>query len=320
MNRLHLYLILNTLVIMILFSCENVQEGYTVDYNQSSAQFTVELMNSDRGTKGDSAMFNIHINSSYELKSILVATGVSGGDGSGYVIDSSGVDPLIDHTYGRLQPGQTSLDIDYNYIFPSDSVETTVTFTLIDEEGKLEREFTLVGVPSVASYDSVVFYNNESSYLADAFSTVDGSIYYNISNYTEFTTWNLDIQENFDIVFLATESGKAMLSGPYNGSVTASLSVKNKTIFKKLTELTSNDFDELTPVSLSEITEDYNVKKGSTIIDDVQVGDIIGFRTDFASTNPYKYGILRVNAIHPTNVDHYEGISYLIEMDVMTQQ
>jgi hypothetical protein len=30
--------------------------------------------------------------------------------------------------------------------------------------------------------------------------------------------------------------------------------------------------------------------------------------------------MLRINAIHPANSDYYEGVSYLIEADIVTQK
>lgn len=318
--RVFLYLIVNLVTIFILVSCENVEDGYETNYGVSSADFTVEITTSDRGSKNDVAVFSIKVNSEYEIKSLVVTSTTSGADGTGFVVDSSVTDPLVDHIFGTIQPGTTSFSLEYEYVFPSDTVENTITFTLIDDEGKAQLAFDLNGIPDLTAYDGVELVA-QSSTLLDAFSTSDGVVYEDVAAYDELTTANLAIQESIDLAFVVSDDNLTKIFAPYNTSYFgADFSNANKTVFKRLNDLSSADFDALTNISLSEITENYAVKKGSTVIDSVKVGDIIGFRTDYASTNPYHYGILRVNAIHPTNVDRYEGTSYLLEFDVLIQQ
>lgn len=319
MNKIHTLTSILLLCLALLFACDNVEDGYRADYNETSAEFSVDLTTAERGTDGDTAIFSVSIRSENEIQSILVSSDVSGSDGTGYIIDTSQTtDPLIDHAYGTVQPGTYNLDISYYYVFPSDTVETTLTFTLIDDEGEKEIDYELEGIPDISAYDNTMLYTKSES-LTDAFATSNGEVFSNISEYTEYNSWNLEIQSNFDIIFLVGDNQEAMLLCPYHSNVSVDLTNKNKTVFKRLSGLTEEAFDTLTHITLSEITEDYGVKNGSSIIDSVVVGDLIGFRTDFESANPYKYGILKVNAIHATNVDHYDGTSYVIDMDILTQ-
>lgn len=321
-NRLKLNcgfkVILSLAFLLGMAACDNVDEGYRIDYGESSAQFAVELLTADRGSVGDTIIYNIQAVSEFEIKSLLVGTTISGESGSGFVIPTGETDPLIDHVYGTIQPGTKAINIQYNYVVSQDTVDATVNFTMIDEMGKKEKVFELLTIPSVVAYDSLVLYSKTSS-LTDGLSTADGVVYHNLTEYEEVNVVNNAVQEALDIVFIVNND-VAMLVAPYNGTFSSGMSVKNKTLFKKIANVTSTDFDNLTDATLSIITEENEVKKGSTSVGNLKVGDIIGFRTDLASTNPYHFGLIRINAIHPTNVEYYEGVSYMIEMDVVTQK
>ncbi len=320
MKRTTIYLLPFVFLFFAFYACENVEDGYTVDYDEASAEFTVELLTSEIGSEGDSAIFSITINSDYNIKSILTILSESGGDGSGYIIDTTeNEDPFIDHAYGTVQPGTKSLSIQYAYIFPSDTTDNTLTIRMIDEEGEAEVEYDLEGILDITSYDSVCLYT-QTARLTDAFSTSNGNVYTDIADYSDETDYNLDIQEYFDIIFLV-EDDTAMLTSPYDGYENAGLSVSLKTHYVRLTDyISADEFDDITNITLSEITEKYNVKKGAATISNIQVGDVIGFRTDLSSKNSYCYGMLRINAIHPTTVDYYDGTCYVLEIDVKTQQ
>jgi len=314
------YLIVNMLSVLLLVSCENVEDGYDINYAASSASFNVELTTSDRGSDGDIAIFTINASSDFEIKSIVVNSTASGGEATGYVVDTAtGDDPLVDHIFGTIQPGTTAFSLQYYYEFPSDTTDNTITFTLIDGEGKAEVSFDLEAIPDVKAFNTIELASKSSTAL-DGFSTSDGTIYENLDDYSEVTTANLYVQESIDLAFVVSNA-QAKLICPYNDNYFGvDFSNTNKTLFKRLEGVSSADFDSLTNITLSEITENYKVKSGASVIDSLTVGDVIGFRTDYASSNPYKYGILRVNAIHPTNVDRYDGTSYLLEIDVLVQQ
>ena len=317
----YIYLIVSVSLLILLISCENVEDGYEVEYGQSKANFSVNLLSSDRGSKGDIATFSINAQSSSDIKSIIVSykNADQVGSETGYDVDSTIGDPLLNHALGTIKPGSKTVDISYQYEFPSDTAENTITFTLIDGEGKAEVSFYLTGIPKIVAYNDIELVL-QANYLLDGFSTADGAVYENLEDFKTLTAANIAIQKSIDIAFTVDDNFVAKIISPYDGNFGVSFSNKNKTVYKLLDTLSSADFDNLTNISLSEITEAKEVKKGTTAISSVKVGDIIGFRTDFASANAYKYGILRINAIHPTNVERYEGISYLIEIDVLTQQ
>lgn len=314
----YIYLLFLLVTILGMHSCENVEDGYRVDYPETPADFSVTLTTPDRADVGEIIGFSILASSSYDIKSLVVNSDVSGAEGTGYVIDSTQVDPLIDHAYGTIQPGIREININYNFKIENDSIDPVITFILVDEYGSKTIQHSLYAIPPVVSYDSLVLFA-QSNALADGFSTTDGAVYHNLTNYKDVSVANQAIQESLDIVFLI-QNDTAMLVAPYNGNFSSSMAIRNKTLFKVLTGVSSEEFDNLTSASLSKFTEDEKVKNGTTSLWDVKVGDIIGFRTDFASTNPYHFGMLRINAIHPTNCDYYEGTSYLIEFDVVTQK
>lgn len=314
----YLYLPFLLIASLIIFSCENVEEGYRIDYPETPADFSVTLLTPDRAAVGENIVFSIQALSEYDIKSLVVTTSISGGAGTGFTIDSTQVDPLIDHTYGTIQKNVHELDLGYTYLVDNDSIDPVITFTLVDEYGSKTIQYSLYAVPPIVEYDSVVMFAQTNA-KADGFASSDGMVYHDLTNYTDLTKVNETIQESLDMVFLIIDN-KAVLLAPYNGNFSSSMPIRNKTLLKLLPEVTSDEFDQLTSASLSSITEDNEVNRGTTDLWDVRVGDIIGFRTDFASTNPYHFGMLRINAIHPTNCEYYEGTSYLIELDVVTQK
>ncbi len=318
MKRITFKIVLTLIVIIGMVSCDNVIDGYRIDYKESPAEFTVALLSSNRAAISDTITFSIKATSDYDIKSVISVSTISGGGGTGYFIDSDSKDPFIDHSFGTIQPGTREIDVIYYYIVSQDTVDASITFSLIDEYGKKTTDFDMIMVPSIVKYDSVVLYTQTPT-RTDGFSSVDGYVYSDLTNFEDLTVANEAVQESLDIIFLF-DGLSSKLVAPYSGYFWSKMNVRNKTLFKLIPEITDEDFDNLSNASLSEITELYEVKKGSTDIQDVKVGDIIGFRTDFASSNPYRYGMLRINTIHPTTVDHYEGTSYLIEMDVVTQK
>jgi hypothetical protein len=313
------YFIIFQLAFAMMFSsCENVEDGYRVDYNETPAEFNVELVSADRGAVGDNVTFSISASSDFNIKSVIVTSSVSGGGNSGFEVKEGEEDPLIDHAYGTIQPETKSLDLLYHFEIANDSVDARITFQLIDEFGKKDTLHVISGIPSIVSYDSIILVTNTRS-QADGFSTNDGEIYQDANQYSDVTATNIAIQSSIDFVYVVNGSS-ALLASPYNGAFSSSFQQKNKTLFMKMPAMTDEEFKAIDGVVLSLLTEENNVEDGTTYIGEVKVGDVVGFRTDFASSNPYHFGMLKINAIHPTQVDYYEGVSYLIELDIITQK
>jgi hypothetical protein len=300
-----------------LSSCYDVHEGYRVDYGLSPSLLTVTPENLTRGAIGDTIHFNIHAEALSDIKSIIVTTSTSGKEGTGFAPKAGLTDPLIDHTYGTIEKNTRSLDLGYDYIVAQDTVNVTVGFSMIDGDGKRDSTFDIVVVPSITRFDSIALYSNNSQ-KTDGFSTAEGQIYRNLAEYASVSETNTSVQESLDLVFIVSGSS-AVLCGPYDGYFSSSMKIRNKTKLAKLSNLTDSQFEHLTNASLSMYVEEAKVGKGATSVSGLQVGDFVGFRTDFASTNSYKYGILRIKALHPANCSWYDGLSFVLEMDVVTQ-
>ncbi len=304
-------------IVLALVSCEHVKDGITANYAESTATVSIELLTADRGAIGDTVSYAVKVSAKESIKSLFVATEVSGAEGSTFDVSNADTDPFIDHDYGTIQPGTYDIDLVYNYIVEQDTVNARLVFTLIDESGAKRDTQKVVTIPAITSYTDVALYA-QSTMKADGFSTEDGTVYYNLPDYEELTVVNQAVQESLDLVFLVSDE-TAVLAAPYSSAFTSDMTEKNKTLFKIMSDVSSDDFYALTNATLSQLTEDQEVKKGTTQIEDVKVGDVIGFRTDYASTNSYNYGMLLVTALHPTVIDHYEGVSYVIEFDVTVQ-
>jgi hypothetical protein len=300
-----------------LASCNNVEEGYRKDYTESTAEFVINELTLNRGAIGDSVKFEIIAHSGSDIKSIIATSSTTGKDGSGFKIKSGTTDPLIDHTYGTIQKGTSDLDLYYTYVIAQDTTNVTIAFTMIDTEGKKSSSHTILTVPAIKRYSDVILYSSSAS-KTDGFSTADGKVYKNLSNYESITAANQSVQETIDIIF-RVNNNSAMLVAPYDGNFSSNFTIKNKTKFRKMKGITVADFAELTNASFSYFVDKDTVSNGSTHVSDIKVGDFIGYRTDFASANSYKYGIIKVNSIHPANCDWYDGISYMFEMEVVTQ-
>jgi hypothetical protein len=298
-------------------ACYDVEDGYRTSYSESSATFTVAATNMERGAVGDTVWYEISAQSNVNIKSIIIESSTSGSEGTGLYIENGVNDPLIDHTYGTIQKNIKEFNLGYCYIISQDTVDVSLSFSLIDEEGKKSSSFKVLTVPAITRYNSIIMYTNSNS-KTDGFSTVDGMVYKKLPGYESITTDNVKVQESIDIVFIVSNNS-AMFVAPYNGNFSSNFSVRNKTKLKKMVSITATDFANLTNASLSNFIDTDEVNKGATSVSDVKVGDFIGFKTDFASANSYKYGIMKINSIHPTNCDWYEGTSYVVEMEVVTQ-
>jgi hypothetical protein len=308
------------LLSLFFFSCEkNVKDGYRIDYNESTAQLTVTTSDTT-GAVGDTIVFSIQAESDFDIKSIVITGSPSGSSSSGFVIPSGSTDPLIDHIFGTIQKNTKAFQITYNYIVTQDTADPVVTFKLIDESGQKVVKKTIATLYSIAHYNSVILFTHSSS-QADGFSTVDSAKYRDLSQYATTSTAHNAIQESTDIIFVVTNSDTAWLVAPYDGkfSTTNNAFIKNKTRFKLLTDVTSSGFDNIKSASLSAIIKRDSIKQNGTTNIAVKTGSIVGFFTDYNSSNSYKAGMLRVIAIHPSYCSWYTGTTYQIEMDIITQ-
>lgn len=318
MQRLFYILIAMSLVLGMFHSCYDVEEGYRITYSESSAQLTVETIGLNRGAIGDTIKLKINALTSSSIKALSVTSTVSGAGGTGYIIPQGGNDPFIDHTYGTIKENTTNIDVYYYYIVSQDTLKSNLTFKLIDEEGEKIAKQEIITVHNIVKYNDITMYTFNNT-KADGFSTDNGVVYHYLPTYEPVTVANNIVQESLDMIFIV-EGSNGMLVSPYDGHYYSSMQIRNKTKFKKVQSLAIEDFDQLTAAALSLVIDSDTVKNGSTYVSDLKVNDIVGFQTDFASANSYNYGLLKVNAIHPTNSEWYEGVSYVIVMDVITQK
>jgi len=302
-----------------IFSCsKNVEDGYRIDYTESPALLTVTPIGYSTGAINDTIHFAIQAKSDYDIKSLIVTSSVSGSGGSGFTVAQGSTDPLIDHSYGTIQKGTKEFTVNYDYIVTQDTADPAISFKLIDEFGEKSVKQTIVTLPSVKRYANINLFTSSSS-RTDGVSTLDSSTYHDLAQYASETSVNKLIQKSIDIIFIV-ENDTAWIVAPYDGKFSADETfIKNKTRFKLLPNLKKTDFENLKSVSLSAITKNDSVKqKGLTSVP-VTVGSIVGFFTDYNSSNSYKAGILRVKAIHPSYCSWYTGKTYQIEMDIITQ-
>jgi hypothetical protein len=307
-------------LLLLMFSCsKNVEDGYRIDYPESEAQLTVTPVSNSRGAIGDSVYYTINATSNFNIKSIVVTSSISGGSKSGFKVLSGGTDPLVDHIFGTIQKNTKAFSLLYRYVVTQDSVDVSIDFQLIDEKGQKTMTLDLITVPKVVNYDSIVLYTNSSS-NTDGFATYKGALYRNLTRYTSLNDTNRAIQKSIDIIFLVN-GVQARLVGSYDGSfATTDDFIKNKTLFKVHTDISSTEFDNLNNAKVSIITGLDSLTQYGTTNVNVKVGDIVTFKTDYGSVNSSKSGIIRINSIHPTSCSWYTGDTYLLEMDVFVQK
>ncbi len=315
-KKLYSKIILTSLCVAAITSCNNVEDGYRIDYSESTADFTVTAKNLERGAIGDTILYDINAQSDFDIKSIIIESSTSGKEGTGLFVKDE-TDPLIDHTYGTIQKNTKEFNLGYRYIVSQDTVDVTLSFKLIDGEGKKSSSSKVLTVPAITRYNSITMYTNSNS-KTDGLSTADGTVYKKLPTYEAITSDNVKVQESIDVIFIVSNNS-AMFVAPYNGNFSSNFTVRNKTKFKKMESLNTVDFASLNNATFSYFIDTDEVNKGTTSVSDVKVGDFIGYKTDFASTNSYKYGIMKINSIHPANCDWYEGTSYVVEMEVVTQ-
>jgi hypothetical protein len=183
---------------------------------------------------------------------------------------------------------------------------------------------TIATLKSIAKYHGIVLFT-KSSDQTDGLATLNASgsytVYNNMANYAVTSIINTPIQKSVDIMFVVrNEVGYIIAPSDWRFSTTNLSFVRNRTKFKLLNDVTYNGFDNITSSSLSAIIKRDSVKHTGDTYVPVQVGSVVGFFTDYNSTNSYKAGMLRVNAIHPSYCSWYTGKVYQIEMDIITQK
>lgn len=310
-------------IALIMASCENmVEDGYRINYPESSAVFTAEPLNFTSGAAGDVVSFKLSVVSENYIKSCIVETNNEGANGSGYDVGEEGYDdPFADHIYGTVKDGIKSFNVKYDYVIPDDINQSTITFSVIDDEGKVAVVTSVGVVPSIKKYTGINLYSQVAK-NSDAFASINGLVYPDIStNYSTMSGENLVIQENIDIMFFYDKDNRqSVIAAPSNSDVSLVLQVENATLFKILYDVTEDDFNTISSASLVKLTEKDSITYyGNTAVRGINVGDIVGFTTDLNAVHSLKRGLIKINALHPTFVDHYEGKAYVLECDIVTQ-
>lgn len=316
-----------TFIVLVLFSftilsCDDlVEDGYRIDYSDSDAAFSIEAIGYEMGAAGDVVSYKITANSANDIKSLVVESNQPGANGSGYDVGTDGFDdPFADHIYGTIKKSVTAFTVKYDFIIPKDINKSKLIFSLIDEQGKVSSEVNISVVPSIKNYSNKNIFSKDNLYY-DAFASINGVVYEDIkTNFSTASEENISVQEKIDIVFYVSNTGSSVICSPAYGGLSVDLKVENQTKFKTLPTISDDDFSNITPASLVELTKADSIGYyGSTGISKVKVGDIIGFTTDLNAVHSFKTGLIKVNGLHPTNVSRYEGKSYVLECDIVTQ-
>lgn len=311
------------LFLVVLTSCEDlVKDGYRIDYEESDAVFTVEALEYEAGATGDVVSYKLSVSSNHNIQSCVVQASNAGASGSGYDVATEGYDdPFADHNYGTVKKDIKAFVVKYDYIIPADVNKTKLTFSVIDDMGKVSQVVSVNVVSDIKVHEGVELFAKNSIFF-DAFATIDGLIYPDIkNNYSQTSAESIDVQEKIDIVFYYDEGGKSsVIAAPDNGSLGIELQIENATRFKRMIGITEEDFNAISAASLLELTRDDSIAYyGSSQVRDIVVGDIVGFTTDLIAIHSLKTGLIKVNGLHPANVGHYEGTAYVLECDIVTQ-
>jgi hypothetical protein len=186
--------------------------------------------------------------------------------------------------------------------------------------GKKTVEQTIVLVNDVEFYRGIVLHSS-NNYETDGFSSFTGTAIQNLKDNETTTEANREVQQNLDFVFITDmNTQSAILAAPAYTGFVSNMAIKNKTNLLLLSEMTDEQFDAIgagtiqNSVPYLEITEadSYSVEK-------LKVGDFVGFVTDYNSSNSYKIGVLRINSLHKSTCEWYEGTTYLIDFDVKVE-
>lgn len=313
--------VLIILLAIFSFACEDlVEDGYRIDYPPSNANLEVEAIGYQSGAVGDVVSYKITAQSASIIKSLVIQTNNPGANGTRFDVGAEGFDdPFADHIYGTVKDEITSFTVKYDYIIPEGINKSKLTFSLIDEEGKVSSEANLKVVSAIKKYRSISLYakNNLNN---DAFATIDGLVYPDIkTNFSTTSEENLSVQKKIDIFFYMNNN-ISVISSPAHSGLNLDLDVKNATKFKKLPTISDEDFSTITAASLVEITKADSIGyNGTSSVSDLRVGDIIGFTTDLNAVHSFKTGLMKIKELHPAIIGRYQGTAYLMEFDMVTQ-
>ena len=307
----------------MMLSCEDlVEDGYRIEYAESDATFTAEPLDLESGAVGDIISYKLIVDSDHFIKSCVVQATHDGASGSGYDVTTDGYDdPFADHSYGTVKKGIRSFVVKYDYIIPKGINKSKITFSVIDEMGKVSARVDLNVVPAIKKYPGKELFA-KNNLFNDAFASIDGLVYPDIkSNYSTLSEENLTVQEKIDIIYYYDKGANlSVISSPDDSRISLELQVENATRFKKLSGITAEDFNSITAASLVTLTASDSISyKGTSQVRGIAVGDIVGFSTDLNAIHSLKTGLIKVNGLHPTNVGHYDGTAYVMECDIITQ-
>lgn len=316
-------LVLLWFVFSMMISCEDlVEDGYRIEYAESDATFTADPLDLESGAIGDIISYKLIVDSDHFIKSCVVQATREGANGSGYDVTTEGYDdPFADHSYGTVKKGITSFVVKYDYIIPQGINKSKITFSLIDEMGKVSARVDLNVVPAIKKYPGKELFA-KNNLFNDAFASIDGLVYPDIkSNYSTLSEENLTVQEKIDIIYYYDKGANlSVISSPDDSRIPLELQVENATRFKKLSGISEEAFNTITAASLVNLTLNDSISyKGTSQVRGIAVGDIVGFSTDVNATHSLKTGLIKVNGLHPTNVEHYDGTAYVMECDIITQ-
>ena len=312
------------LLFTAIIACTDfVEDGIEIDYPISDATLTVEPMAGENGAAEETVSYRITVSANADIKSLIVQSSNEGKNGSGFNVNSTEFDdPFIDHIFGTIQKNTQAFTVRYDYIIPSDISRTRLTFTVIDESGKVSVEKSISVVPKIKNYSDRELYAQDNDFY-DAFASLDGVVYENIKdNYSPFTAENVSVQEKIDFAFYYDREGKnAVLAAPFSNRIFLELAINNSTRLKRLPALANIDLKEITPSRLIELTENEEIlKTGALQIDKLKVGDVIGYVTDLTSAFSLKTGLLKVTGLHPGVVPRYDGVAFVLECDIVVQE
>ena len=311
-------------LLTVISACTDfVEEGIEIDYPPSNATLTVEPIAGENGAADETVSYKITASATSNIKSLIVQSSNEGKNGSGFNVNSSEFDdPFIDHIFGTIQKNTQAFTVRYDYIIPTEISKTRLTFTIIDETGKVSVEKTISVVPNVKKYTNRALFAKDNDFY-DAFASIDGEVYPNIKdNYSRFTEENVAVQEKIDFAFYYDREDKnAVLAAPFSNRIFLELAINNSTRFRKLPAATDLDIAEITPSKLIELTENEELlKTGALQVDKLKVGDVIAYVTDLNSVYSLKTGLLKVTGLHPGSVPRYEGVAFVLECDVVVQE
>ncbi|MEM7657173.1 MAG: hypothetical protein AAF399_13650, partial [Bacteroidota bacterium] len=115
-----------------------VEEGLEVQYGLSDAELLVEPIAGESAAANEMVSFQITVKAEVDIKSCIIAASNPGQNGSGFnVSDPAFDDPFIDHIFGTVQQNTRSFTVRYDYLIPEEVSKSRLTFTIVDESGKV---------------------------------------------------------------------------------------------------------------------------------------------------------------------------------------